>query len=146
MRFTSFWTMVLIYAIVIAGSVIYFVDMQKFGAQGMMFEPGGRDSAFDIFDMLILITLPVAVVLFVISAMAFRRKGDIRLFLVSLAFFFFLVKEVLGMLHNCFPREFIFIGNAERGLEFLILLSFVFLMMRFDSHERTRAGSKKKNL
>ncbi|MFH0949143.1 MAG: hypothetical protein V1802_01500 [Candidatus Aenigmatarchaeota archaeon] len=129
-KISPFYVMILIYAAVIIGSIFYFVYMQKFGTQGLEFSVTGEDRTFSIFDMLILLLTPVAFVLFIVSALAYRRKKDTRLFLVSLAFFFFLVKEVLNLLENFFPKEFIFIGNAERALEFLILLSFVFLLYR----------------
>ena len=130
MKLSSFYTLLLIYISVTAAFLVYFVFLQHFGAKGLQFSLGGQDSVFNIFDVLILILLPVATALFVISFMAFMRRRDKRLFITSVAFFFFLVKQVLNILQNFFPREFIFIGNAESALELLILVSFVFLLYR----------------
>jgi len=122
--------MLLIYAIVIVGSIIYFVYMQQFGTQGLEFRIEGSDNIFTIFDVLILILLPIAFVLLVISTLAFFRKPNMKMFIVSVAFFFFAVKEAIVLLENVFPKEFIFIENAERAIDFLILLSFIFLLYR----------------
>ncbi len=119
-----------IYAVVIIASLVYFGYMQKFGTHGLEFYIEGSDNAFNVFDALILILLPIALVLFIISVLAFHRKPELRLFLISTAFFFFVVREILYILENFFPKEFIFIDNASRALEFLILLSFVFLLYR----------------
>lgn len=130
MKLTYFYSLLLIYAIVIASFLVYFVLLQQFGAKGLQFSMGGRDSVFNIFDLLTLILLPIATALFVISFMAFMRKNDKRLFITSIAFFFFLAKQVLDVFQNFFPSEFIFVGNAESALELLILISFVFLLYK----------------
>lgn len=130
MKLTSFYTMLIIYAIVIIASFTYFVSLQGFGTKGLEFSIIGRDKAFSVFDMLILFTIPTALVLWILSLLAYRRKPEIRLFIVSIAFFFFAVKELLNFLEAFFPKEFIFIGNAERALEFLILISFMFLLYK----------------
>jgi len=130
MKLTSFSTMVIIYALVIMSSFVYFVNMQSFGAKGLEFSLVGRDNVFNIFDMLILFTIPTALLLWVLSLLAYRRKPEIRLFIVSIAFFFFAVKETLNFLEAFFPNEFIYIANAERALDFLILVSFMFLLYK----------------
>jgi len=53
-----------------------------------------------------------------------------KLFLISIAFFFFAIKEVLVVFENFFPNEYIFIDNASRGLELLTLISFILLLYR----------------
>lgn len=130
MKLTSFKTMLIIYAVVLAASFVYFVNLQSFGSKGLEFSMVGRDNAFTVFDMLILFTIPTALLLWVLSLMAYMRKPEIRLFIVSIAFFFFAVKEFLNFLEAFFPNEFIFIANAERALEFLILISFMFLLYK----------------
>ena len=130
MKLTSFYTMLIIYALVGIGTFVYFVYLQSFGSRGLEFSIVGRDNVFNIFDMLILFTIPTALVLWVLSLLAYRRKPEIRLFIVSIAFFFFAVKELLNFLETFFPKEFIFVGNAERALEFLILISFMFLLYK----------------
>ena len=119
-----------IYAIVIIGSVVYFVALQNFGSSGLEVHISGRDRQINLLDFMILIIMPIAFVLFIISLLAYMRKRDTRMLVISAAFFFFMVKETLFALENFFPNEFIFIANAERALELLILLSFVFLMYR----------------
>ena len=96
--------MLAIYAAIIVGSLIYFVALQQFGSGGLEFWVPGRDNAFTLFDVLIIVTLPIAVVLLIISALAFFRKPQLRLFLISVAFFFFAVKEALFLLENFFPN------------------------------------------
>lgn len=130
MKLTSFTTMLIIYAVVMLASFVYFVSLQSFGTRGLEFSVVGRDNVFNIFDMLILFTIPTALLLWVLSLLAYRKKPEIRLFIVSIAFFFFTVKEFLNFLEAFFPKEFIFIGNAERALEFLILISFMFLLYK----------------
>lgn len=130
MKMTSFSTMVIIYALVIAASFVYFVSMQSFGANGFEFSLVGRDNVFNIFDMLIIFTIPTALLLWVLSLLAYRRKPEIRLFIISIAFFFFAVKETMNFLEAFFPNEFIYITNAERALDFLILISFMFLLYK----------------
>lgn len=130
MKLTSFTTMLIIYAVVLLASFVYFVSLQSFGARGLEFSVVGRDNVFNIFDMLILFTIPTALLLWVLSLLAYRKKPEIKLFIVSIAFFFFALKEFLNFLEAFFPKEFIFIGNAERALEFLILISFMFLLYK----------------
>ncbi len=130
MKLTSLYTMLVIYAVVLIASFVYFGSMQGFGARGLEFSVVGKDKAFNVFDMLILFTIPTALVLLFLSLMAYRRKPEIRLFIVSIAFFFFAVKEFLNFLDAFFPNEFIYIANAERALEFLILISFMFLLYK----------------
>ncbi len=130
MKLTSFRTMLIIYAIVILGSFVYFVSLQSFGTRGLEFSVVGKDNAFSVFDMLIMFTLPVALLLWALSLLAYRRKPEIKLFITSIAFFFFAVKEFLNFLEAFFPNEFIYIGNAERALEFMILISFMFLLYK----------------
>lgn len=130
MKLTSLSTMVIIYAVVAVSSFVYFVNLQSFGTRGLEFSVVGRDNVFNLFDMLILFTMPTALLLWALSLLAYRRKPEIRLFVVSIAFFFFAVKEFLSFLESFFPKEFIFIGHAERALEFLILISFMFLLYK----------------
>lgn len=130
MKLTSFSTMLIIYAVVAVASFIYFGSLQSFGSKGLQFSLIGRDNVFNLFDMLIIFTIPTALLLWVLSLLAYRRKPEIRLFIVSIAFFFFTVKELLNFLEAFFPNEFIYITNAERALDFLILISFMFLLYK----------------
>jgi hypothetical protein len=130
MRLTSLYTMLIVYAIVGIASFVYFVSLQSFGTRGLEFSIVGKDNRLTVFDMLILFTLPTALLLWSLSILAYKRKPEVRLFIVSIAFFFFAVKELLNFLDAFFPKEHIYIGNAERALEFLILISFMFLLYK----------------
>ena len=128
--FTSLYSIVLIYAIVIAALAVYIFFMQQFGAKGMQFHLSGRDQSVTILDIAIIAVTIIALLLLLISLMAFKKKPDMRIFLISLAFFFFAAKEFLAFFENFFPKEHIFIDNAERGLELLMLISFILLLYR----------------
>ena len=129
-----------LYAIVIVGSIVYFGVLQGFGYKGLEFRIEGRDRVFDMFDILIMIGTIAAFVLFVISLMAYRRSRDLRVLVVSMAFFFFAVKELLGVLSNFFPNEFIYIDHAADVLNLLILLSFIMLMYGVSSrYEKSKS-------
>ena len=119
---------ILIYAAVIIVGVVYFGFLQHFGDEGLVFQPSGRDYSPNLLDILIIIALVVAFVLFLISLVSYKRFRDLRILVVSMAFFFFAVKETLFFIKNFYPREFLYIDNAERVLELLILVSFVMLM------------------
>lgn len=130
-----------VYVIVIIGAIIYFGFLQQFGFKGLLFQIEGRDHIIDPVDALIIIATIVAIFLFAISLLAYSRTRDTRILIVSLAFFFFAVKEFLFLFENFFPGEFIYIDNAERTLELLILLSFMMLMYgtyRKRARKRTR--------
>ncbi len=118
----------IVYAIVIIGALIYFGFLQQFGYRGLVFQVGGQDRVLNVLDMLIILITIASLFLFVISIMAYRRTHDLRILIVSMAFFFFAVKEFLFLFENFFPGEFIYIDNAERVLELLILISFIMLM------------------
>lgn len=128
MKLTSYSMVAAIYAVFIVGLVFYIVILQQFGFHGLQFQIGGKDNLITALDILILGTTVVSFALLGISMLAFRRKKDVRIFIVALAFFFFAAKEFLFLLDNFFPKEAVYIGHAERGLEFLILLSFMMLM------------------
>ena len=116
------------YVIIILLAVVYFGFLQQFGYKGLVFQIEGRDKVLNPLDILIIVTTIASLFLLVISLMAYRRNHDLRILVVSLAFFFFAVKELLFMMENFFPGEFVYIDNAERTLEFLILRSFIMLM------------------
>lgn len=117
-----------VYVIVILAALVYFAFLQQFGYKGLVFQIEGRDRVLNPLDILIIVTTIASLFLFVVSLMAYRRNHDLRILVVSMAFFFFVIKEILFLFKNFFPGEFIYIDNAERTLEFLILLSFIMLM------------------
>lgn len=119
-----------IYGFFIVSLVFYLTILQHFGFRGLQFQIGGKDGMITAIDLVIIISTIASFALLGISVLAFRKKRDIRIFIVSLAFFFFALKEFLSLIDNFFPKEAIFIGNAERGLEFLVLISFMMLMYK----------------
>lgn len=133
---------ILIYFIVVSSFFIYFGLLQQFGVEGLVFNIGGRDHTVTPLDALILVATVAALFLLVISLIAFKRTKDTRILIISIAFFFFAVKEFLFMLENFFPGEFIYIDNAERALELLILLSFVMLMYGTHRREQKKIARK----
>lgn len=132
---------ILVYAAVIVVSAVYFVALQNFGFKGLLFTVEGRDRIINPIDVLILAVTIVSLFLLFISVLAFRRTKDTRVLIVSMAFFFFAVKEILFLFENFFPGEHIYIDNAERVLELLILLSFSMLM--YGTYSRTKKAAKR---
>jgi len=125
---TSFLGIVLIYAVFIAGALIYFVGLQQFGYHGFRFAMEGKDRTLTHLDIAIIVAFVVSFVLLMISLFAFGRKKTVKIFIISMVFFFFTIKEFLITLENFFPEENIYIGNATGALELLILVSFVLLI------------------
>ncbi len=125
---TSFMGIVLIYTAFIVLALIYFVGLQQFGFRGFHFVVEGKDKILAPLDIFIIATLAISLILLMISLAAFSRKKTVKIFIISLVFFFFTIKELLAMLENFFPEENIYIGNASGALELLILVSFVLLI------------------
>jgi hypothetical protein len=124
----SFKGIALVYVAIAIIACVYFVGLQHFGYNGFNFVIEGKDRIVSPLDVVIILTFVISVVLLLISLAAFGRKKTVRIFIISMAFFFFTVKEFLILLENFFPRENIYTGNAAGALEFLILLSFVLLI------------------
>lgn len=137
-----FKIILLVYAVVIIGAIVYFGFLQHFGFRGLLFNIAGKDHVVNPVDALILAVTLAAFFLLAISLLAYRRTNDSRILIVSLAFFFFAVKEFLFLLDNFFPQENIYIGNAERTLELLILLSFMMLM--YGTFKRSEKAKQRK--
>jgi hypothetical protein len=137
-----FYIVMAVYAVVIVCSVIYFGLMQHFGFSGMEFNLGGHNQMIDIMDIVILVATIASVFLLAISLIATKRTGDTRMLIISIAFFFFVIKEFLFIFENFFPGENIYIDNAERTLELLILLSFIMLI--YGTYKRTENRSHMK--
>ena len=129
-NFASPWVIALIYAIFIIGAFVYFVGLQGFGFNGLQFSAQGRDQAFTPLDILIILTLILALSLMTISLLAFNRKKTTKLLIVSVVFFFFALKEFLDVMDNFFPSEKIYTLNAIAVLEVLILFSFVLIIYK----------------
>jgi hypothetical protein len=125
---TSFKGISIIYVAFIIVAGIYFGVLQQFGHAGSSFVIGGKDYTVSPLDIIIIITLMISIVLLLLSLFAFSRKKTVRIFIISLVFFFFTARELFIVLDNFFPKENIYIGNAVGILELFILLSFVLLI------------------
>ncbi len=125
---TNFFWIISIYLAVILFSGVYFFGWQHFGSNGLSFSIGGRNNLIDPFDIILLAATVISFFLVAISLLAFKRRKDNRLFILSLAFFFFAMHEVLLIFDNFYPGENIFIANASKVLDLLVLLSLTMLM------------------
>lgn len=123
-------TIILVYAVVIIGAFFYFAILQGFGYRGLQLSISGKDQVLAPLDILIVLSTLASFVLLIISLSAFSRRGDLRLFVISFAFFFFTLRQLLFLLDNFFPGENIYIFHAVHTLDLLILLSFILLMYR----------------
>ncbi|GEM_PF-2622640 len=124
----TFFVIIAIYLIVIAFSAVYLFLWQGFGSKGLVFSIAGRDHVFNAFDIILLIATLASFFLVAISLLAFKKRRDNRIFILTIAFFFFALGQVLDIFDNFFPNEYIFITNAGRVLNLLILLSFAMLV------------------
>ncbi len=125
---TSFKGIGMIYAVFIILALFYFVGLQHFGYNGFQFEMCGKDKILTPLDIVILTAFVISFILLMLSLFAFSRKKTVKIFTISLVFFFFAVKELLEILENFFPNENIYTGNSVGVIELLILLSFVLLI------------------
>ena len=124
----TFFAIIAIYLIVIAFSAVYLFLWQGFGSKGLVFSIAGRDHVFNAFDIILLVATLASFFLVAISLLAFKKRRDNRIFILTIAFFFFALVQVLDIFENFFPSEYIFVTNAERVLNLLILLSFGMLV------------------
>jgi hypothetical protein len=125
---TTFFWIVAVYLAIIVLCGIYIFALQGFGSKGLEFSIGGENRAIDAFDVILLAAAVASFFLVFISLLAFKRRKDNRIFILSIAFFLFAVNEILQIFDNFFPSEFIFIGNAQKVLDLLILFSFAMLV------------------
>jgi hypothetical protein len=125
---SNFIWILAIYVAVIGLSAIYFFVMQGFGSHGLTFSIGGRDNTFTAFDAILVAATAISFFLVALSLLAFKRKKDNRIFILSLAFFFFALHEVVQIFDAFYPQESIFIENATRVLDLLVLASLMMLL------------------
>ena len=125
---TTFYWIVAIYLAVIVVSWIYFFVLQGFGSHGLVFSINASDHNFNVFDLLLLAATAVSFFLVFISLLAFKRRKDNRIFILSVAFFLFALLEVFHLFDTFFPNEYIFIENAHKVIDLMILLSFAMLV------------------
>ncbi len=125
---STFYMIIAVYLVVIVLSGIYLFLWQGFGSKGLVFSIAGKDQVLNAFDIVLLAATLVSFFLVFISLLAFKRRKDNRIFILSIAFFFFAVNEMLQIFDNFFPNEYIFISNASKAIDLLILLSFAMLV------------------
>jgi magnesium-transporting ATPase (P-type) len=125
---TTFYGIIIIYLAIIILSGIYFFVLQGFGSHGLVFSIDGKDHVFNIFDIVLLAATVVSFFLVFISLLAFKRRKDNRIFILSIAFFLFALLQVFHLFDAFFPGEYIFTENAHKVLDLLILLSFAMLV------------------
>jgi len=95
-------------------------------------EEEGEDiqiSGFDLEEIISFVNGWLSVFLFILAYMAYKRDGRKRLFYVSLAFLLFAVKSFLNASELFFP-DMAWVGPTATVLEFLVLLSFFFGVIR----------------
>lgn len=124
----NFYAIIAVYVIVIVLSWIYLFVLQGFGSQGLTFSISGQDQVFNAFDVVLLAATIAAFFLVGLTLLAFKRRKDNRIFILAIAFLFFAVSEILLLFENFYPAEYIFINNAVKVLDLLILLSFAMLI------------------
>ena len=124
----TFLAIIAVYAAAIAFSWVYLFLLQGFGSKGLIFSIAGKDQVFNAFDAILIAATFASFFLVALSLIAFKRRKDNRIFILSLAFFFFAVNQVLEIFDNFFPNEYIFVRNAQKVLQLLILMSFAMLV------------------
>ncbi len=81
---------------------------------------------FDLDTIIIFGSSLLAIILFIISFIAYKRDGRKRLFYVSIAFFLFAIKGALITIDAFIPQKGIWADPLANILDFAILLSFFF--------------------
>ena len=89
---TNFYTVVALYVAIIIVSYIYIFVLQGFGSHGLSIGEGGAGGGnfFDIFDVILIAASSASLFLVFVTLVAFKRKKDNRIFILAVAFFFFL--------------------------------------------------------
>ena len=131
---TSFLMILGVYLVVLLFFGVYVFLWQGFGSHGLVFSLGGKNQKLDAFGVILLIATLISFFLVFISLLAFKKRKDNRLFIISVAFFFFALREVLQIFDNFFPQENIFIANAAKAIDLIVLLSFAMLV--YGRHKR----------
>jgi hypothetical protein len=120
----------MVYAAIIALTILYILLIEKVHTDQFDFTLGGRDLRFSAYDVALTFVGVVGVVLSAVSFAAYNRKGDKRLFVIALAFLFFTLKSVLNIIDNFFLGGYQFIGIAAQGFELLMILAFFLVLFK----------------
>ncbi len=84
------------------------------------------NSGVDLSGLIIIGSSILAIILFIITFIAYRRDGRKRLLYVSIAFFLFAIKGILLTIDAFLPQKGIWTDPLANILDFAILLSFFF--------------------
>ena len=120
----------LVYGALIAASIGYLVFVENVYGKIVTFNIGGQDLIFSAFDIVTVGISLIASALVIISFSAYRRRGDPKLFVISLAFLLFTLKGVIEIFDNFFLSSYSFFSILKKVLELLILLAFLFVLFR----------------
>ncbi len=120
----------LAYAAVVLAAVFYLAVVENVYGKRVTFSIGGQDHIFSAFDIILVSISVLASALVVISFLAYKRKPDRKLFIISIAFLLFTLKGVLEVLDNFFLAGYSFFSILKRVLELLILLAFLFVLFK----------------
>ncbi|MBI4162133.1 MAG: hypothetical protein HY513_00490 [Candidatus Aenigmarchaeota archaeon] len=112
--------------IVIAAAYLLFFE----NVLGHSVRIGGQDHYFSAFDIVTIGISLVALVLLVLSFMAYRRHPDSRMLMVSFAFLLFTIYSILNAVDNFFLGGYSAIGIAEKVVQFLVLLTFLVILFK----------------
>lgn len=120
--------LVLIGIIVVLGAVYLLAveDVRTFEYRGI----GGADGKFSFYDTLLIAFPVISIVLLAISVMAYRRKPDLKLMLMTFAFLMFTAEGILKLIINLFSGDFRVILVVIQFSEMLILISFLYAVVK----------------
>ena len=120
----------LIYLGIILLSALYFVLIENIFENAYVINHGGRDLRVTFYDFALVVVFAVSAALTYISALAFLKKRNERLFFVAFAFFLFAIKAALKLIENFVVGSYGYIGITMQTLELLILLSLFFALFK----------------
>ncbi len=121
--------LVILTAIILILGVVYLFAVE--GVHNFTFMGiGGQDAKFSFYDMLLIAFPLISVGMLSISAMAYRRKPDMKLLLISFAFLMFTAEGLLKIIVNFFSGDFRIILVAIQLSEMLILISFLYAIIK----------------
>lgn len=117
-----------IYAAIVLASIVYLVAIEHIYGKRLSFAVGGQDLVFSPFDVVIVLISVIASVLVIVSFAAYRRRKNVKLFILAIAFLLFALKSILEVVDNFFLSGFTFLSVLKRVLELLVLLAFLVVL------------------
>ena len=122
--------LVAIYTVLTVLAILFFLFTEFLSGQPYYFSLGGRDMKLSFYDLSLYLVFIVSTILMVISAMAYLKKKNERLFFVAFAFFLFTMKSALKIVENHIISSYSYIGISIQTLDLLILLSLFFALFK----------------